>query len=78
MKRKKKEGPISVSVPKSLEYQSVIVTLSDGRKGYFTGPAMVDQSDVDRGVTATFQFTIPQPMVPGMSFGRIDGKDEET
>jgi hypothetical protein len=31
-------------------YQVITVTLSDGRKGYFTGPAVVFQKDCDAGI----------------------------
>lgn len=49
-------------------YQSVILTLNDGRKGRFLGPALVFKKDKGVKTVVDVQFTEPKPMPNGMSF----------
>lgn len=47
--------------------QSVYITLTDGTKGIFTGPAIVKPGD-QVGVESV-AFGLPQPLPPGYRFG---------
>ena len=58
------------------EYQSVIVTLSDGRKGTFTGAVLVESKDTMKAWITDIQFTCPKPLPAGAMFGKIEESDD--
>ena len=53
-------------------YQQVRATLSDGRVGYFMGPELVTDKDVEAGLSATFEFIRSKPLPPGMGFEKLE------
>ena len=51
------------------EYQTVVLTLSDGRRGSFTGPVLVEKSGTVR--LTSVQFTFPKKLPAGAKFAKI-------
>lgn len=51
--------------------QAIIITLSDGRKGMFTGPVLVKPGDEALLKIASIQFVPPQPLPEGCKFEEI-------
>jgi len=63
----RKRNPVT-----GLEYQTVTLTLSDGRVGTFTGPVLVSREDEKKHLFVTKeQFSYPKPLPAGASFGKI-------
>lgn len=52
------------------QIQSIVVSLSDGTQGVFTGPALVSPDD-ERTIT-NIQFSEPAPLPDGCSIGVLD------
>lgn len=53
-------------------FQNIIVTLSNGVSGTFTGPAIATRKAEVFGVTiSSIQFTEPQPLPNGYSFEKV-------
>jgi hypothetical protein len=59
-----------------MQYQTVIVTLSNGTTGSFTGPAIVNPNNKDLRISRIV-FTEPQELPKGMKFELIDRNDEK-
>jgi len=53
------------------DYQTVTITLSDGRKGTFTGPALVVEADQGKEVIRDIQFGYPKQLPAGAKFEKI-------
>jgi hypothetical protein len=51
------------------KYQSVVIRLSDGRAGVFTGRALVDTTDV--ATITSVKFTLPEELPSNCSFEEI-------
>ena len=50
------------------EYQSVLITLSDGTIGRFTGEVLVRAHEIRNLIVADVKFTEPQELPEGCSF----------
>lgn len=62
---------------KDEKMQSVIVTLSDGRRGVFSGNSFVTAKDRKKGVKVTnITFFPPKPLPTGYSFENVPFTDE--
>ena len=56
---------------KQEEYQTVIITLSDGREGKFTGRKLVDLSDDGIAKVIKIKFTESKPLPNGYEFEEL-------
>lgn len=55
------------------KFQSVIITLSDGRCGAFSGDVLVTKKDQNAGVgVANVQFILPKPLPAGYELAKIN------
>lgn len=62
---------------KRKQFQTVIVTLSDGRIGVFSGRGFVTEKDRKRGVSViSVEFSLPRPLPEGYTFGPVPLKKE--
>jgi hypothetical protein len=50
------------------KYQVVVVQLSDGRVGFFTGPVLVNPEDTGKVTISDIKFEEPKDLPEGMSF----------
>lgn len=53
-------------------WQSVIITLDDGRVGVFTGRVLVDTDDEHQRRVADIKFAAPRPLPDGCSFDLLE------
>jgi hypothetical protein len=54
-------------------YQSIYVTLSNGKTGFFTGPCLVTEGDAAEGVQIVdVKFTQSKDLPPDISFESIE------
>ena len=62
---------------KTKQFQTVIVTLSDGRRGVFSGSALVTEKDRKKGVAViNIEFTLPKPLPDGYTFDPVPFEKE--
>ncbi len=56
------------------KYQSVTITLSDGREGTFIGPVLITKEDYEKGIIpiTPMVFTEPIEMPEGMRFESME------
>lgn len=53
-------------------WQSVIITLDDGRVGVFTGAVLVDTGDEHKRRVADIKFAAPRPLPDGCTFDLLE------
>ena len=56
--------------------QTVYITLDNGREGAFSGPALVEESELPVKVSAV-RFIRPRPLPPGVHFEAMNTLEEE-
>jgi len=65
---------------KSELYQTVIITLTNGKKGTFLGPVLVTEKDTKLGINIVYpiQFTAPTKVPAGYYFSQMEKEDGKT
>lgn len=56
------------------KYQSVIITLDDGRTGVFTGRVFVELADEGKNRITGIKFTEPRVLPDGCSFEELESE----
>ena len=61
------------------QYQTVTITLSNGKKGTFMGKVLITPEELGQGVTVVMpiQFTEPKDLPEDMSFGLLEETKED-
>lgn len=75
---KKKEVRQAGLLGKGRMMQSIHIELSDGRKGIFSGPAIVLPKDQGRVLISRIEFTEPVPLPDDCHFEVLIGKQDRT
>jgi hypothetical protein len=65
-------------VNKKEKYQTITLSLSNGKQGTFMGPALITKAEMDSGVEINMplKFTEPEELPEGVSFGKLYDEKE--